>query len=170
MGRLCLQWRKWNKTGTLEASSGSGPGCLAPLTAHELTRLTTAFRAAYPRFAHYGGAVRRYVSGIYHLSAFDWALLIPYFSILFILSIYGVHRFETVRRYRKYRRKLLKYSCQPFEQLPKVTIQLPLYNERFVVERLLEEVSKIEYPHELLQIQVLDDSTDETHPLHGAAL
>jgi cellulose synthase/poly-beta-1,6-N-acetylglucosamine synthase-like glycosyltransferase len=103
-------------------------------------------------------------AGIYHLSAFDWALLIPYFSILFILSIYGVHRFETVRRYRKYGRKLLNTSCKQFEQLPKVTIQLPLYNERFVVERLLEEVSKIQYPRELLQIQVLDDSTDETHP------
>ena len=47
---------------------------------------------------------------------------------------------------------------------PLVTIQLPLYNERFVVERLLEEVVKIDYPRELLQIQVLDDSTDETHP------
>ena len=48
--------------------------------------------------------------------------------------------------------------------LPRVTIQLPLYNERFVVARLLEEVCKVEYPKHLLQIQVLDDSTDETHP------
>ncbi len=103
-------------------------------------------------------------AGIYHLSAFDWALLIPYFGILFILSIYGVHRFETVRRYRKYGKKLPKAPAQRFEQLPTVTIQLPLYNERYVVERLLEEISKIQYPRELLQIQVLDDSTDETHP------
>ena len=51
-----------------------------------------------------------------------------------------------------------------FEQLPRVTIQLPIYNERFVVERLLEEAMKIDYPRELLQIQVLDDSTDDTHP------
>ena len=49
-----------------------------------------------------------------------------------------------------------------------MTIQLPLYNERYVVERLLEEVSKMEYPRELLQIQVLDDSTDDTHPFTEA--
>src|SRR5258708_32440390 len=52
----------------------------------------------------------------------------------------------------------------PLGPLPRVTIQLPLYNERYVVERLLEEINKMEYPRELLQIQVLDDSTDDTHP------
>ncbi len=103
-------------------------------------------------------------SGIYRLSPFDWALLIPYFGILSVLSIYGLHRYETMRRYRKYRKNLPTQPARQFEQLPKVTVQLPLYNERFVVARLLEEVSKIDYPRELLQIQVLDDSTDETHP------
>jgi cellulose synthase/poly-beta-1,6-N-acetylglucosamine synthase-like glycosyltransferase len=103
-------------------------------------------------------------SGIYRLSTFDWCLLIPYFGILTILSVYGLHRYETIRRYRKYRKNLLTASPRTFEQFPRVTIQLPLYNERFVVERLLEEASKIDYPRELLQIQVLDDSTDETHP------
>jgi cellulose synthase/poly-beta-1,6-N-acetylglucosamine synthase-like glycosyltransferase len=103
-------------------------------------------------------------SGLYRLTPFDWSLLIPYFGTLFILSIYGVHRYETIRRYRKYRRNLPSAAPQRFERLPRVTIQLPLYNERFVVDRLLEEVAKIEYPNDLLQIQVLDDSTDETHP------
>jgi cellulose synthase/poly-beta-1,6-N-acetylglucosamine synthase-like glycosyltransferase len=103
-------------------------------------------------------------SGIYRLSAFDWALLIPYFGILTVLSVYGLHRYETMRRYRRYRKNLQQTAPRQFECLPKVTIQLPLYNERFVVARLLEEVSKIDYPRELLQIQVLDDSTDETHP------
>ena len=51
-----------------------------------------------------------------------------------------------------------------FAELPRVTIQLPIFNERFVVERLLEETSKMDYPRHLLQIQVLDDSTDDTHP------
>jgi cellulose synthase/poly-beta-1,6-N-acetylglucosamine synthase-like glycosyltransferase len=50
-----------------------------------------------------------------------------------------------------------------FAQPPLVTIQLPIYNERYVIERLIDEVTKIEYPKELLQIQVLDDSTDDTH-------
>lgn len=48
------------------------------------------------------------------------------------------------------------------EQLPKVTIQLPIYNEMYVVERLIECICEIDYPREKLEIQVLDDSTDET--------
>jgi cellulose synthase/poly-beta-1,6-N-acetylglucosamine synthase-like glycosyltransferase len=102
-------------------------------------------------------------SGIYRLSLFDWSLLVPYFGMLAVLSVYGLHRYETIRRYIKHRRNLPQSSPQKFEQLPTVTIQLPLYNERFVVARLLEEVTKVEYPRELLQIQVLDDSTDDTH-------
>src|SRR3954470_2855198 len=103
-------------------------------------------------------------AGIYQLSFFDWALLIPYFSVLIILSIYGLHRYETMRVYLKHRKRLPKESLKKFDQLPRVTIQLPLYNERYVVERLLTETCKMDYPRELLQIQVLDDSTDETHP------
>ncbi len=103
-------------------------------------------------------------AGIHRLEWFDWSLLIPYFALLFILSLYGLHRYEIIRTYFRHRKKLPQEAPQRFEQLPPVTIQLPIYNERFVVERLLESVLKIEYPRELLQIQVLDDSTDETHP------
>jgi cellulose synthase/poly-beta-1,6-N-acetylglucosamine synthase-like glycosyltransferase len=103
-------------------------------------------------------------AGIYTLSPFDWAMLLPYFGILVVLSVYGVHRYETIRRYRKYRKNLPRTAPRKLERLPRVTIQLPLYNERFVVDRLLEGVSKINYPRDLLQVQVLDDSTDETHP------
>ena len=101
-------------------------------------------------------------NGVYQLSWFDWSLLIPYFSILAILSIYGLHRFETIRTYFKYRKRATGEPPKRFEQLPRVTIQLPLYNERYVLERLIDEIVKIEYPRELLQIQVLDDSTDDT--------
>ena len=52
-------------------------------------------------------------SGIYRLSPFDWALLIPYFGILIILSIYGIHRYETILRYRKYKKNLLIHSSAP---------------------------------------------------------
>ncbi|MBV9611916.1 MAG: glycosyltransferase, partial [Acidobacteriaceae bacterium] len=83
---------------------------------------------------------------------------------MLILSVYGLHRYETMRRYIKFKKNLLKAPPQRFATLPKVTVQLPLYNERFVVARLLEEIKNLEYPRELLQIQVLDDSTDETHP------
>ena len=102
-------------------------------------------------------------SGIYRLSAFDWLLLVPYFSILLILSVYGVHRYETIRRYRRYKQNLPSVAPSKYEVLPRVTVQLPLFNERYVVERLLDEITKLDYPRELLQVQVLDDSTDETH-------
>ncbi len=107
-------------------------------------------------------------SGIHQLAWFDWAMLIPYFAILGILSVYGIHRYETIRTYFKYRKHATTEPPQRFAQLPPVTIQLPLYNERYVVERLIEEVTRIEYPRELLQIQVLDDSTDDTAPFAEA--
>jgi cellulose synthase/poly-beta-1,6-N-acetylglucosamine synthase-like glycosyltransferase len=106
--------------------------------------------------------------GIHQLSWFDWIILVPYFGILGILSIYGMHRFETIRTYFKHRKKATGEPAIRFETLPRVTIQLPLYNERYVLERLIDEVVRMEYPRELLQIQVLDDSTDDTHEFAGA--
>src|SRR3954470_14860492 len=107
-------------------------------------------------------------AGIHHLAWFDWAMLVPYFSVLIVLSVYGLHRYEVIRTYFKHRKKATGAPPTRFEQLPPVTIQLPLYNERYVVERLIEEVVKIEYPKDLLQIQVLDDSTDDTAPFAEA--
>ncbi len=103
--------------------------------------------------------------GIHHLEFFDWAIMVPYFAVLAVLSVYGLHRYETIRGYMKHRKRLRE--AEPpmrFTELPRVTVQLPIFNERFVVERLLEETSKMDYPRHLLQIQVLDDSTDDTHP------
>jgi len=99
--------------------------------------------------------------GLYHANAFDLSILIPYFTILIILSVYGMHRYHLAYLYLKNRHKLPK-PRKTFEQLPRVTIQLPIFNERYVIERLLEAVTHIDYPRELLEIQVLDDSTDET--------
>src|SRR5438874_6023544 len=99
--------------------------------------------------------------GLYHPNAFDLAILIPYFTILIILSVYGVHRYYLTYLYLKHRRNLPR-PRETFERLPRVTVQLPMYNERYVVERLLNAVTRIDYPRELLEIQVLDDSTDET--------
>jgi cellulose synthase/poly-beta-1,6-N-acetylglucosamine synthase-like glycosyltransferase len=101
-------------------------------------------------------------AGIHQLAWFDWAMLIPYFTVLVILSVYGIHRYDVIHTYFKHRKKAMGAPPRRFEQLPRVTVQLPLFNERYVVEQLIEEVVKIEYPRELLEIQVLDDSTDET--------
>ncbi len=107
-------------------------------------------------------------AGIHSLAWFDWAMLIPYFAVLAVLSVYGIHRYDIIRTYFKHRAKAAAEPPRPFDQLPRVTIQLPLYNERYVVERLIEEAVKIEYPRELLQIQVLDDSNDDTAPFAEA--
>jgi cellulose synthase/poly-beta-1,6-N-acetylglucosamine synthase-like glycosyltransferase len=91
----------------------------------------------------------------------DTLLLGSYFFILTILAIFGWHRYFLIYIYRKYA------GCEPkpageLSRLPLVTIQLPIYNEMYVVDRLVQSVCRIDYPKDLLEIQVLDDSTDET--------
>ncbi|MDE3181185.1 MAG: glycosyltransferase family 2 protein [Acidobacteriota bacterium] len=99
--------------------------------------------------------------GLYQPNAFDLSIIIPYFIFLGILSVYGVHRYFLTYVYLKNRKKRRK-PAGSFSKLPKVTVQLPMYNERYVVDRLLEAAAQIDYPRDLLEIQVLDDSTDET--------
>jgi cellulose synthase/poly-beta-1,6-N-acetylglucosamine synthase-like glycosyltransferase len=99
--------------------------------------------------------------GIYQLNSFDLAVMLPYFIVLVILAAYGMHRYVLV--YNFYRnRKRVPGPAPEVTAWPKVTVQLPIYNERYVIERLVEAVAQFDYPRELLEIQVLDDSTDET--------
>src|ERR1700739_613208 len=100
--------------------------------------------------------------GLYHANAFDIALLVPYFIVLILLAGYGVHRYILVYLYYKHRKNRTTEPAGHFDDLPRVTVQLPIFNEQYVVERLLESVCKLSYPREKLDIQVLDDSTDET--------
>jgi cellulose synthase/poly-beta-1,6-N-acetylglucosamine synthase-like glycosyltransferase len=86
---------------------------------------------------------------------------IIYFTMLTTLSCYGVHRYVMIFLYYKYRKQTPK-PARRFATLPKVTVQLPLYNEMYVAERLLDAVVALDYPRDKLEIQVLDDSTDET--------
>ena len=99
--------------------------------------------------------------GVYQANAFDMAIMVPYFLILVILASYGLHRYWLVYNFFKFR-KNVPGPPPPIAEWPKVTIQLPIYNERYVIERLVEAVSHFDYPREKMQIQVLDDSTDET--------
>jgi cellulose synthase/poly-beta-1,6-N-acetylglucosamine synthase-like glycosyltransferase len=103
-------------------------------------------------------------AGIHQLEWFDYLLLIPYFLLLGILAVYGFHRFLVIYGYLRTRHKIPQQPAARFDQLPRVTIQLPLFNERNVVDQLLDGILKVRYPRELLEIQVLDDSTDDTHP------
>jgi cellulose synthase/poly-beta-1,6-N-acetylglucosamine synthase-like glycosyltransferase len=91
----------------------------------------------------------------------DDIVLISYFFSLSILFIFGCHGFIMIFYYNKYK-NVSHESKEQVDDFPVVTIQLPLYNELYVVERLIQKVCEIEYPKEKLEIQVLDDSTDET--------
>src|SRR2546428_8376441 len=87
--------------------------------------------------------------------------LSAYFFVLIVLAVYGWHRYYLVYLYMRNRAKEPRPGPQ-LDPLPVVTVQLPLYNEMYVADRLIDAVCRIEYPRELLEIQVLDDSVDET--------
>jgi len=88
-------------------------------------------------------------------------ILATYFFVLVILAAYGWHRYYLVYLYMKNKGRM-PVPAGELKEWPAVTIQLPIYNEMYVADRLIDAVCLIDYPRELLEIQVLDDSTDET--------
>jgi cellulose synthase/poly-beta-1,6-N-acetylglucosamine synthase-like glycosyltransferase len=111
----------------------------------------------------YTQAATTNISPLYQLDAFDWTVLIIYFGILTVLAIYGVYRVKQVIDFWRYSRFPPKAKGEfTADELPHVTVQLPLFNEMYVVERLVKAVTEIDYPRDRMEIQVLDDSTDET--------
>ena len=110
--------------------------------------------------------------GEYRWNSFDVGLLIPYFIVMVILAFYGLHRYQLVWLYYRNKRKAA-HSDQPAAHfasgsLPFVTVQLPIYNEQFVVGRLIEACCRLDYPRDRFEIQLLDDSTDETREVARA--
>src|SRR6185503_19361976 len=99
-------------------------------------------------------------------------ILVLYFFVLSILAIYGWHRYYLIYLYTKNRDKAPRVDLPPLARadLPRVTIQLPIYNEMYVADRLIDTVCEMDYPRELLEIQVLDDSTDETREIAELAV
>ena len=103
---------------------------------------------------------------LYRWNAFDTGMLIPYFLVMIVLAFYGIHRYQLVWLYFKNKKTAAKWDEPPMRfaegQLPFVTVQLPIFNEQFVIDRLIEAVCRLDYPRDRFEIQVLDDSTDET--------
>ena len=103
---------------------------------------------------------------MYELDGFDLTLLIPYFIVMVILAFYGIHRYQLVWLYYRNRKNAARWDLPPQsftpDELPFVTIQLPIFNEQFVIDRLIDACCRLDYPRDRLEIQVLDDSTDET--------
>jgi cellulose synthase/poly-beta-1,6-N-acetylglucosamine synthase-like glycosyltransferase len=104
--------------------------------------------------------------GLYRWNTFDTCMLIPYFIVMVILAFYGIHRYQLVWLYFKNKKNAAKWDEPPARfaegQLPFVTVQLPIFNEQFVIDRLIDAVCRLEYPRDRFEIQLLDDSTDET--------
>ncbi|MCU1341294.1 MAG: glycosyl transferase, family 2, partial [Candidatus Acidoferrum typicum] len=129
---------------------------------HLLGYLATAAQNPFTSYwSKFTDANRNPFRGLYQLNAFDLAIMIPYFLVLVILAAYGLHRYYLVYAYFKHRDNV-PGPPPAIAEWPKVTIQLPIYNERYVIERLVDAIARFDYPRELLDIQVLDDSTDET--------
>jgi cellulose synthase/poly-beta-1,6-N-acetylglucosamine synthase-like glycosyltransferase len=98
------------------------------------------------------------------LTLSTFILFIYCFAIL-LLFFYSLAQLNLLFNYLKSKKKNPNLEQSDFSndsEIPFVTIQLPLYNEKYVVERLLETICKIEYPRHKLEIQVLDDSTDDS--------
>ena len=105
----------------------------------------------------------------------DWAelgqrtIMAIYTFALVMVSIYGLHRYALVYLFYRHRRKALKAADQ-FRERPHVTVQLPMYNEKYVAQRIIERTCEIDWPRDKLHIQVLDDSTDETAEIASATV
>ena len=95
----------------------------------------------------------------------SYFVLFVYSCSILLIFFYGLAQFNLLLNYLKSKKQTdhsEKFDFKYFEEIPCVTIQLPIYNEKYVVERLLSAISKLEYPREKLEIQVLDDSTDDS--------
>jgi cellulose synthase/poly-beta-1,6-N-acetylglucosamine synthase-like glycosyltransferase len=103
------------------------------------------------------------------MSLGETLVLSTYFFVLVILAVYGWHRYYLVYLYMKHKDRQ-PVPAGSLDSLPPVTIQLPIYNEMYVADRLIDAVCRIDYPRELLEIQVLDDSTDETRQVAEQAV
>ena len=130
------------------------------MTAHYNVALWLAV-GGNPLSAYWQHLVDPTFRGLYQPNAFDLAVMIPYFLVMVILAMYGIHRYQLVYNYFK-NRKNVPGPPPEIASWPTVTVQLPIYNERYVIERLIDTVAQFDYPRELLDIQVLDDSTDQT--------
>src|SRR5215207_7942879 len=86
-----------------------------------------------------------------------------YFILTFTLALYGLHNLITTILYLFMKPTTKTKTNTPMlKEWPRVTVQLPIFNEKYTVERLLRSVTRLDYPADRLQIQVLDDSTDDT--------
>jgi cellulose synthase/poly-beta-1,6-N-acetylglucosamine synthase-like glycosyltransferase len=103
------------------------------------------------------------------MSVIELSVVVAYALLLLVLSVYGSHRYLMAYLYQRHKYRLPTPAGR-FAEPPRVTIQLPIFNEMYVTERLIEAVARIDYPRDRLEVQVLDDSTDETQAIARACV
>ncbi|MHC5002155.1 MAG: cellulose synthase family protein [Planctomycetota bacterium] len=99
------------------------------------------------------------------MDALAYPLLAYYALVMVVLCTYGLHRYWMVWLYLRHRRDPHPEPRRRFERLPAVTVQLPMFNESRVAARVIDAVAGLDYPRDRLQVQVLDDSNDDTTDL-----
>lgn len=92
-------------------------------------------------------------------------ILTVYIFLLFLIFLYGVMQFKLALAYRKAKKSKSQKEEVSDDFKPYVTIQIPLFNEMYVAQRAIENIALIDYPYDRIQIQILDDSTDETQQI-----
>ncbi len=102
------------------------------------------------------------------MASLDGIILTLYFGALCGLSVYGLHRSLLIWFFLRGPRAEKTRAAR--NELPRVTVQLPIYNERHVAERLIDAVARLKYPRDRFEVQVLDDSTDETRDVAARAV
>lgn len=99
------------------------------------------------------------------MERWETIVFVAYVALLALLSIYGLHRYALLYLYFRHYKRGPRRLRPTLERYPSVTVQLPLYNERYVARRVIEAAARLKYPRHLLRIQVLDDSVDDTQEI-----
>jgi len=140
----------------------------ASIHGEDLFATMLAPRHGLLQYLHQQQLANQTFAHLYSWNWFDASLLTPYFLLMVILAFYGLHRYQLVWLYYRHKKNATHGPTRQFSDLPFITIQLPIYNEQFVIDRLIDACCNLDYPRDRLEIQVLDDSTDETQQVAAA--
>src|ERR1700730_16713432 len=102
-------------------------------------------RSGFPVTTYWDKLVDPTFRGLYQANAFDLAIMLPYFLVMAVLAMYGLHRYALVYNYFKHRKNVAG-PLPEMASFPKVTVQLPIYNERYVIDRLVDAIAQFDYP------------------------
>ena len=132
---------------------------LAIFSPADLGAMLFAPRHGLLRYLHQQQVANQTFAHLYSWNWFDASLLAPYFLLMVVLAFYGLHRYQLVWLYYRHKKNATHGPTHQFAELPYITIQLPIFNEQFVIDRLIEACCNLDYPRDRLEIQVLDDSS-----------